>query len=188
MSGWYPHLTVAVVVESEGKYLLVEEIAEGCQVLNQPAGHLEKDETLMEAAIRETLEETGWTISVDFVTGFYLYTSPHNQITYFRCCFAATAVRHDQGATLDDGIIGIHWLTLEELRKSDNLRSPLVLKCIEDYCAGQQILLGRVAAVLLPIRPARLMQPCAGVFAGEKWHDAAAAVFGAAAICTGARR
>ena len=132
---WYPHVTVATIVERDGKFLCVEEHNScGQLVINQPAGHLDPDETLIEAAIRETREETAWEVSIDGVIGFYLYTTPHSGTTYMRCCFAATALTHYPDEPLDTGIERALWLSREELQQRDNqLRSPLVVQCIEDY-------------------------------------------------------
>ena len=87
--GLAPHITVATVIEDQGRFLLVEELKAGRLVLNQPAGHLEANENLREAAIRETLEETGWEVELTGLVGIYLYTAPSNGITYQRVCFAA---------------------------------------------------------------------------------------------------
>jgi 8-oxo-dGTP pyrophosphatase MutT (NUDIX family) len=84
-------------------------------VLNQPAGHLDPDETLIDAAIRETLEETGWDVEPTGVIGIYLYTAPSNGVTYQRICFSAKAVQHHPDYQLDDGIVGAKWLTRDEL-------------------------------------------------------------------------
>lgn len=112
---WHPHVTVATIVEDQGRFLLVEEQADGREVLNQPAGHLEPAESLLEAALRETLEETGWEVELSAVTGIYLYTAPSNGVTYQRVCFAARPVRHHPERALDDGIIGPRWLSRDEL-------------------------------------------------------------------------
>ena len=112
---WQPHITVATIVEDQGRFLLVEETSHGKTVLNQPAGHLEADESLLQAAVRETLEETGWEVELTAVTGIYLYTAPSNGVTYQRVCFAARPLRHRPELPLDDGIIGPRWLTREEL-------------------------------------------------------------------------
>ncbi len=147
-SNWYPHLTVATIVEQSGKYLIVEEFSHGVKVYNQPAGHLEEDESLTEAAARETLEETGWHVRIDALVGFYLYTSETNNTTYFRCCFKATALEYDKNYTLDKGIIGPVWLSLDELRKQQHrLRSPLVIRCIEDCQSGKCISLDSISTI-----------------------------------------
>ncbi|MFC5694608.1 NUDIX hydrolase [Pseudomonas sp. GCM10022186] len=136
---WQPHITVATVVEDQGRFLLVEEEAGGRAVFNQPAGHLEADETLLQAALRETLEETGWEVELTAVTGIYLYTAPSNGVTYQRVCFAARPLRHHPERPLDDGIIGPRWLTRDELlAEKDRWRSHLVLRCIDDYLAGER--------------------------------------------------
>jgi len=133
-SDFIPHVTVATVIERGGKFLLVEEKASGKTVLNQPAGHLEANETLIEAAVRETLEETGWHIEVTGLLGIDLYTSPNNGITYHRTTFAGTALKHDTNATLDEGILRALWLSVEEIKNFHSApRSPLVLKAIEDF-------------------------------------------------------
>ena len=134
-----PHVTVATVVENQGRFLLVEETADGRAVFNQPAGHLEADESLMQAAIRETLEETGWDVELTAVTGIYLYTAPSNGVTYQRVCFAAKALQQRDNYQLDDGIIGPQWLTRDELAaQPQRWRSELVLRCIDDYLSGER--------------------------------------------------
>jgi ADP-ribose pyrophosphatase YjhB (NUDIX family) len=134
-----PHITVATIIENQGRFLLVEEMAAGRAVFNQPAGHLEADESLIQAAIRETLEETGWEVEITALTGIYLYTAPSKGVTYQRVCFAGKALRHHPTLTLDEGIIGPHWLTRTELAKQpERWRSELVLQCIDDYLTGER--------------------------------------------------
>ena len=136
---WNPHITVATVVEDQGRFLLVEELSDGKAVFNQPAGHLEADESLLQAALRETLEETGWEVELTAVTGIYLYTAPSNGVTYQRVCFAAKPLRHLPESPLDEGIIGPQWLTREELAaQPERWRSELVLRCIDDYLADER--------------------------------------------------
>ncbi|MDH4612583.1 NUDIX hydrolase [Pseudomonas sp. BN102] len=136
---WQPHITVATIVEDQGRFLLVEELADGRAVFNQPAGHLEADESLIQAALRETLEETGWEVELTAVTGIYLYTAPSNGVTYQRVCFAARPLRHHPDQPLDRGIIGPRWLTRDELLTEKNRwRSHLVLRCIDDYLDGER--------------------------------------------------
>lgn len=137
---WLAHVTVATIVEDQGRFLLVEEMsADKKQVFNQPAGHLEANETLLEAAVRETLEETGWDVELTAVTGIYLYTAPSNGVTYQRVCFAARPLRHHPERALDDGILGARWLTRDELAaQPERWRSHLVLRCIDDYLEGER--------------------------------------------------
>ena len=134
---WQPHITVATIVEDQGRFLLVEELKGGKRVLNQPAGHLEADETLQQAAIRETLEETGWDVELTAVVGIYLYTAPSNGVTYQRVCFAAKALKHHPQRELDSGIVGAPWFSRDELAaQPERWRSELVLRCIDDYLDG----------------------------------------------------
>jgi 8-oxo-dGTP pyrophosphatase MutT (NUDIX family) len=136
---WAPHVTVATIIERDDRFLMVYEEAEGHKVYNQPAGHLDPNETLKEAAIRETLEETGWTVELTGVVGVNLYTAPSNGITYLRTTFIAKTVSHDADRPLDTGIIEAVWLTYEELlARKDQLRSPMTLQIIEEYRAGRR--------------------------------------------------
>ena len=129
---WKPNSTVATIVYKDGRFLFVEEDIDGERVFNQPAGHLEENETLIEAAVRESLEETGWTVEVTHYMGLYVYHAP-NGVTYHRHCFAAQAITYDASLPLDTGIIGAKWLTIEELIATQSARSPLVIKCAQDY-------------------------------------------------------
>lgn len=136
---WAPHVTVATVVEDQGRFLFVYEEADGKKVYNQPAGHLDPNETLREAALRETLEETGWTVKLTGVIGVNLYTSPSNGVTYLRTSFIAEAISHDPNRPLDNGIIEAVWLSYEEvLARKDQLRSPMTLQIIEEYRSGRR--------------------------------------------------
>ncbi|MEE4671784.1 NUDIX hydrolase [Pseudomonas alliivorans] len=136
---WQAHVTVATIVEDQGRFLFVEEIKGGRKVLNQPAGHLDPNESLQRAAVRETLEETGWDVELTSVVGIYLYTAPSNSVTYQRICFAAKALRHHPDYTLDDGIVGPIWLTRDQLLgEQDRWRSELVLRCVDDYLNGER--------------------------------------------------
>ena len=136
---WAPHVTVATIIERDNRFLMVYEESDGKLVYNQPAGHLDPDETLQQAAIRETLEETGWTVKLTSVVGVNLYTAPSNGITYFRTTFIAETISHDANYTLDTGIIEAVWLTYEELlERKDQLRSPMTLQIVEEYRAGRR--------------------------------------------------
>lgn len=140
---WTPHATVATVVFDGERFLLVEELDRlmnpGQPVLNQPAGHLEQDESLIAAAERETLEETGWQVKVEAYLGLYINTAA-NGIIYHRHCFIARPIAAVPNAALDEGIIGPRWLTLAailEAEQAGRLRSPMVRPCCEDFLAGR---------------------------------------------------
>ncbi len=136
---WHPHTTVATVVERENRFLMVEELINGRLVYNQPAGHLEANETLAQAAIRETLEETAWQVKLISLLGVYQYTSPKDNVCYLRTCFIADAVQHLPNQTLDTGIIRALWMSKADIEaKRDQLRSPVVLTVIDDYLNGQR--------------------------------------------------
>lgn len=138
---WTPHATVATIVEDKGRFLFVEEHSPTLNklVINQPAGHLEADESFIEAAKRETLEETGWHVEPETLLGMYVYKAPGNSTVYHRYCFIARAISEQPGAELDTGIERALWLTYDELAaRRDDLRSPIVLKCLEDYLQGQR--------------------------------------------------
>ncbi|KZY59091.1 NUDIX hydrolase [Oleiphilus sp. HI0071] len=129
---WTPHATVACVVEKNGKFLMVEELSHGQRVYNQPAGHVDEGESIFEAAVRETLEETAWRVELTGLVGLYVYTAPQNGVCYHRYCFSAQALEHTSNA-LDADILAAHWLSYAEIiSKGENLRSPLVLRCIDD--------------------------------------------------------
>lgn len=131
-----PHVTVATIVEDQDHFLMVEEIKFGQKVINQPAGHLEPNETLLEAALRETLEETAWDVELTGVIGIYLFTGD-NGISYQRVCFAAKPLKHFPEKPLDEGIVKAVWLTRNELlAKREHWRNPMILNCIDDYIAG----------------------------------------------------
>ncbi len=136
---WLPRVTVATVIEKDGKFLMVEEDIYGEKILNQPAGHLEPNETLIEAAVRETLEETGWHIEIDHVIEFSQWTSPNSQNHYLRSCFAGTAIKFNPNQTLDEGIIRAIWLSRDEVAaQAHRLRSPLVLHHIDHHINGKR--------------------------------------------------
>lgn len=136
---WAPHATVATIVERDNRFLMVFEESDGKKVYNQPAGHLDPDESLHEAALRETLEETGWTVKLTGVVGVNLYTAPSNGVTYLRTTFIAEPVSHNPNLSLDTGIIEAVWLSYEELvARKDQLRSPMTLKIVEDYLSGRR--------------------------------------------------
>lgn len=140
MRTWTPHVTVATVVvnqKPEGdEFLLVHEHSPSGQVYNQPAGHLEQGESLYEAALRETLEETAWEVELTGFLGVSRYEAP-NGTTYIRHSFVATPIRHQPNRVLDEGIIEALWQPFNTIANGDlNLRSPLVLRDIEKFREG----------------------------------------------------
>lgn len=134
---WTPHVTVAAVVQRDDCFLLVEEAVDNGVVLNQPAGHLEENETLVQAVVRETLEETAWHFRPEALLGVYRWLSPRNQVTYLRFAFTGSLLRHEPQRPLDHGILRTVWMTPEAIRQSAaSHRSPQVLRCVDDYLAG----------------------------------------------------
>jgi 8-oxo-dGTP pyrophosphatase MutT (NUDIX family) len=132
-------VTVAAIVEREGKFLMVEERSGSHLVLNQPAGHLEQGESLIAAVVRETLEETAHHFEPSHVVGLYLWRSEEAATTYLRVAFCGSADPMADVETLDDGIVAVHWLTRAQLRTRERqLRSPMVLRCLDDYLAGHR--------------------------------------------------
>jgi 8-oxo-dGTP pyrophosphatase MutT (NUDIX family) len=143
-----PDVTVAAVVESSGRFLLVEELIAGRLVLNQPAGHVERGETLFAAVVREVREETAWHFEPQWLLGLYQWRNPHTGRTFLRFAFGGVVLDHDPGQPLDDGIVATHWLSAGELgAQQSRLRTPLVMRCVEDYLAGQRAALAAVAAL-----------------------------------------
>lgn len=140
---WAPHVTVAAIIHHEGKFLLVEEKSPDKDnttnklVINQPAGHLENNESLIDAVIRETLEETRWEFEPSYISGIYRWIHDNGE-TYLRVCFVGEAIQEHAELSLDTGIERAIWLTETEIRNHANLRSPLVLRSIEDYLSGQK--------------------------------------------------
>ena len=140
---WKPNVTVAAVVEKDGHYLLVEEQTSSGLLFNQPAGHLEPGESIIYGAIRETLEETGYTFVPRSVLGIYHWHSPAEDTTFIRFAFSGSVSDHDPGRNLDSGIVRADWFGIDEIRGMTYChRSPLVMKCIEDHLAGKGCPLG----------------------------------------------
>jgi 8-oxo-dGTP pyrophosphatase MutT (NUDIX family) len=136
---WQPDVTVATIVVNDGRLLMVEERAGGRLVLNQPAGHLEPDESLLEAALRETLEETGWDVRLTAFVGAYQWKAPETGRHYLRFAFAAEPLLHHPERALDEGITRALWLTPGELQaEAGRHRSPLVWRSASDFLAGRR--------------------------------------------------
>ena len=136
---WQPDVTVATVVVRDGRVLCVEERADGALVLNQPAGHLEPDEGLTDAALRETLEETGWDVRLTAFVGAYQWKAPGSGRHYLRFAFAAEPLRFHPDRPLDTGIVRALWLTPAELLDArERHRSPLVWEAVADCLGGRR--------------------------------------------------
>lgn len=136
---WSPSVTVAAVIENAGRFLLVEEDDGVGPVYNQPAGHWERGETLIEACAREVLEESAHRFQAENLVGIYRWSPPGGDKTYLRFAFAGKSLGEEAGRQLDQGIIRAVWLTQEEIRAaSARHRSPLVWRCIEDFLSGRR--------------------------------------------------
>ena len=144
---WTPSVTVAAIVEKDGRYLLIEEHTQEGLRLNNPAGHLDPGESLIEACARECLEETAHPFKPRALVGIYQSRfhraakngKPAEEITYVRFAFSGDLSSRMAGQALDDGIVRVLWMTLAEVRASAAMhRSPLVLQCIEDHAKGQR--------------------------------------------------
>jgi 8-oxo-dGTP pyrophosphatase MutT (NUDIX family) len=140
---WKPSVTVAAVIEHDGRFLLVEEhTADGLR-LNNPAGHLDPGESLLQAVVREVLEETACTFTPTHLIGTYLARLRRDHtgedITYLRFAFTGAASAPEPGRALDDGIVRTLWLTPAEIEASrERHRSPLLWRCVQDHLAGRR--------------------------------------------------
>ncbi len=144
---WKPSVTVAAVVEHNGRFLFVEEEADGLVVINQPAGHLDPNESLLHAVSREVLEETRYRFTPKALVGIYLWPHETKDITYLRIAFTGEITGEDTGRELDVGILRLLWLTPEELQQqAQRHRSVMVARCVDDYCAGQRFPLELLAS------------------------------------------
>jgi 8-oxo-dGTP pyrophosphatase MutT (NUDIX family) len=136
---WKPSATVAALIERDGRLLFVEEVADGRRVLNQPAGHLDPGESLVEACVRETLEETAHLFEPTALVGIYRWHYAPADNTFLRFAFAGVLKGFDAARKLDAEIVATHWLSRDELAaRADMHRSPLVMRCVEDYLAGRR--------------------------------------------------
>ena len=136
---WKPNVTVAALIERDGRYLLVEEETDDGLRLNQPAGHLDANESLIAACARETLEESAWEFVPTALVGVYQWTRPRGDITYLRFAFAGTLGKFDEKRKLDSGILRTVWMTPEEIHATqDRHRSPLIWQCVEDHMSGRR--------------------------------------------------
>ncbi len=139
-SQFKPNTTVAAIVHCQGKFLLVEELEHNQHVFNQPAGHLESNENLVDAVKRELLEETGLTLQPDYLSGIYYFHRPDLSLYFLRFCFVFEVEQCLDATPQDQEILTTHWLDIEQItKKKDQLRSSMVMECIEDYLKGQKI-------------------------------------------------
>jgi len=132
-------LTVSAVVDLDGRFLMVQEMANGRRVLSQPGGHIETGETPEVAVVRETLEETGCEVECGELIGVYLWIQPQTRQQFLRIAYRATFISCDEERELDTGIIARRWATLDEIESRESqLRSPAVLRSVRDYAAGRR--------------------------------------------------
>jgi 8-oxo-dGTP pyrophosphatase MutT (NUDIX family) len=144
-----PDLTVAAIVERDGNFLMVEERVGNRLVFNQPAGHVERGEQIIDAVIRETLEETAWGFRPSALVGIYFWEQPERNRAFLRFAFSGAVAEHDPSRALDRGIERALWMSYDQLtRRAGHLRSPMVLRCIEDFQAGRQFPLDVVRGLL----------------------------------------
>ena len=130
---WTPRVTVAAIIPHKDRFMLVEEYVDGRRVFNQPVGHLEDGESLLDAARREVLEETARAFEPVGLVGIYRWRMSARGETYLRFCFQGDVGERIAGVSLDVDIVDTHWLTMADLRaRQSSLRSPLVLRCLED--------------------------------------------------------
>jgi len=149
-----PDITVAAVTETDGRFLVVEERINRRLVFNQPAGHVERGETLLDAVIREVREETAWGFEPEQLLGVYLWRNPSSGRSTMRFAFTGRVMDHDARQSLDRGIVCTHWLSRDDLmQREPQLRSPLVLRCVEDYLDGARMPLESVAKLDLQSAP-----------------------------------
>lgn len=134
---WKPHATVSAIIEKDGQFLLIEELIDGIKVLNQPSGHLEPDESFVSAVIREAQEEAAVVFQPENIVGLYRWVLSEKNRTYIRLCFSGRIIKTLENQPLDTDIIRTRWLSYEEiLLHKEQLRSPMVLDCIDDYRKG----------------------------------------------------
>ena len=135
---WVPHITVASIIEKNNKFLFVEEYVKDQVVINQPAGHLEENETIEEGCIRETFEETDYLVHVDYLIGVYQERNKNSKDMWLRFCFKGSIYDEVKDKKLDKKIIRKLWLSRNQIKeKNISLRSKMVLMCLDDYENGK---------------------------------------------------
>jgi 8-oxo-dGTP pyrophosphatase MutT (NUDIX family) len=149
-----PDLTVAAIVERDGQFLLVEERVGTRMVFNQPAGHVERGEQLVTAVIRETLEETAWGFKPEALVGVYFWDQPDKQRSFMRFAFTGQVTVHDPSRQLDRGIERAVWMSREQIAaRTSRLRSPMVMRCVDDYLLGKRYPLELVREFVQSVAP-----------------------------------
>lgn len=149
---WRPDLAAAAIVQRDNRFLVVEERIRGVHVFNQPAGHVDDGESIIDAVIRETLEETAWQFRPQYLLGTYLWRNPANGHSVLRVAIVGDVISHDPQRKLDQPVVAAHWMSREELlARPQQLRSPLVMRCIDDYLAGHRHDLSALAYVQSPV-------------------------------------
>ncbi|CAA6807051.1 MAG: Nudix-like NDP and NTP phosphohydrolase YmfB [uncultured Thiotrichaceae bacterium] len=135
---WKPRVVVAAVIEKNGKYLVVEENVDNTRVINQPAGHLEPNETIIEAVKRETLEETGWKFEPTHLVGIMHLLNENTNRIFIRFTFTGKLIEHIPDYQIDPDINAVHWMTYEQIKAQQNMfwRSPLVMRSLDAHRAG----------------------------------------------------
>ncbi len=132
-------LTVSAVVERDGRFLIFEERSSGIVVMNHPGGHIEAGESPEQAVVREALEETGCQITAGELLGVYLWIHPQTRQQYLHIAYVGNYISHDDTRRLDDGVYAVHWFSPADLeRRMQRVRSPIVMRCVKDYLAGQR--------------------------------------------------
>lgn len=137
---WKPRLTVAAIIERDDHFLMVEETINGRSTLNQPAGHVEDGESIVEAVIRETREETAWKFQPEYLVGIYRWVHDNGD-TFIRASFSGTVNDFNAQQALDPDIDAARWLNMGDLRQAEQqqrFRSPLVMRCISDFQQGRR--------------------------------------------------
>jgi ADP-ribose pyrophosphatase YjhB (NUDIX family) len=146
---WTPRVTVAAVIEQQGRFLLVKEETPHGIRYNQPAGHLEENEDLLAAVKREVYEETAWQFEPEALISVHLWRHQPTSPTFLRFCFVGQCHSFNPHQALDTGIIACHWLSRDEIAaRQTELRSPLVLACIDEYLSDQRYPLSMLQSLL----------------------------------------
>jgi 8-oxo-dGTP pyrophosphatase MutT (NUDIX family) len=136
---WRPDLAAAAIVQRDNRFLIVEERIRNALVFNQPAGHVDDGESIVDAVVRETLEETAWHFVPRELLGVYLWRNPENGHSILRVAIIGEVTRHEPQRKLDEPVVAAHWLDRDTLlSQPQKLRSPLVMRCIDDFLAGKR--------------------------------------------------